>query len=76
MDDDGNPKHNSSGDAILLFPSKTPEKLRGITFKHRLEDGTVRSATVLELVIETNLENEKGRQLLDNFKIRYDSDQV
>ena len=58
-DDDGNPKFDSSGEEIL-FPGKNPEELRGVTFKRRFEDGTVRRATVLE-PIETNLENEKGR---------------
>ena len=73
-DDDGNPKHDSSGEEIL-FPGKTPKELQGITFKHKFGDGTVKRATVLE-PLENNLETEKGRKLLEEFKIRYDSDQV
>jgi hypothetical protein len=73
-DDDGNPKLDSSGTPILI-PGKTPTELQGITFKHKLKDGTVKRATVLK-PLESNLTNEKGLKLLKEFNIRYDSDQV
>ena len=73
-DDNGNAKHDSAGDEIL-FPGKTPKELQGITFKHRFEDCTIKRVTVLE-PFNNNLENENGKQLLEDFKIRYNSNQV
>ena len=73
-DDDGNTKFDSSGDPILI-PGKTPKELQGITFKHKFGDGTVKRATVME-PLESKLVTEKGIKLLEEFKIKYDTDQV
>ena len=73
-DDEGNPKHDSSGDPILI-PGKTPTELQGITLKYKFRDGTVKRATVLK-PLENNLTDEKGLKLLKEFNIQYDSDQV
>ena len=68
-DDNGNPKLDSSGDPILI-PGKTSTELRGITFKHRFKDGTVKRATVLK-PLESNITTKKGFKLLKEFNIRY-----
>ena len=73
-DDDGNTKFDSSGDPILI-PGKTPEELQGITFEHKFGDGTVKRATVLE-PLANKLENDNGIKLLEEFKTKYDTDQV
>ena len=74
VDDDGNPKVDSYGNAILI-PGKTADELQGITFKLRQDDGEVLRARVLR-PIENNTINKKGRQALDRFHIKYDRTQV
>ena len=76
--ENGIPKLDSAGKQIYI-PGKSPKQLRGITFKRRFDDGTVKRATVLEPILEPNSENcedEKGLQELDKFKIKYNESQV
>ena len=73
-DDDGTPKRDSEGNAIMI-PGKLPEDLQGITFKQRQDDGSILRARVIGPV-ESNLESEKGKKVLDKFKIKYDRSQV
>ena len=74
LDDDGNPKIDSQGDLIMV-PGKSHEKLQGITFKKRQEDGSILRARVLG-PLESNLESPQGQKALQEFKIRYDTSQV
>ena len=53
--------------------------MRGITFKRKFDDGTVKRATVLEPILEPraeNCEDEKGLQELNEFEIKYNESQV
>ena len=77
-DENGIPKLISAEKQIFI-PGKSPKQLRGITFKRRFDDGTVKRATVLEPILEPNSENykdEKGLQELGKFKIKYNESQV
>ena len=55
-DENGIPKLDSAGKQIFI-PGKSPKQLQGITFKRRFDDGTVKTATVLEPILEPNPEN-------------------
>ena len=74
VDEDGNPRIDSEGKAIMI-PGKTSEELKGITFKQRQEDGSVLRARVLGPT-DRNLTSEEGRKVLDKFRIKYDRTQM
>eukprot|EP00531_Pseudo-nitzschia_arenysensis_P008891 CAMPEP_0116125882 /NCGR_PEP_ID=MMETSP0329-20121206/6042_1 /TAXON_ID=697910 /ORGANISM="Pseudo-nitzschia arenysensis, Strain B593" /LENGTH=1908 /DNA_ID=CAMNT_0003619941 /DNA_START=154 /DNA_END=5877 /DNA_ORIENTATION=+ len=74
LGDDGQPKTDSFGNAILI-PGKSEEDLRGVTFKHRQEDGTILRARILEPT-EKNLVSPEGQKLASEFKFVYDKTQV
>ena len=74
VDETGNPVTDSEGNAILI-PGKEPGELQGITFKQRQDDGSIMRARVIGPV-ESNLESEEGKRILERFKIKYDRSQV
>ena len=59
-DDDNNPKRNSNGDVILMS-GKRFNKLQGIIFKHRQDDGGILRARVIGPV-KDRLKSKDGKK--------------
>ena len=74
IDEVGNPTIDSEGN-IIMIPGKQTEDLIGITFKKRQDDGSLLRARVIAPQ-EKNLQSENGMKLLDEFKIKYDRNEV
>ena len=73
-DENGYPKNDSQGNAIMV-PGRTTDELKGITFKHHQDDGTVLRARVLGPCSDYNNGTE-GMKFAEQFKIKYDRNQV
>ena len=75
LGDDMKPKLDSEGNAIMI-PGQPHDEVQGKTFKKEFDDGTIRRARIVGPVQTDRHTNKKGRQLIHDFRIKYDSNQV